>query len=233
MRNPSNKQLKVLLKKFIPDATADELANLSACLDLEIATFPKNSFLFLEGDLVTKIGILLEGSVLITKLNTQGDRIILTVLEKGKVFGALTTFSQRGNWPCSVEAHRPCTVATIPYEKLYSLCDQDCPAHQKLIQNILRAISEEAFMLINKIEFLTLKSPREKILTFLREEYEVKKETTLKLPLNREELADYLNISRPSLSRELGRLRDEGIIEFHKSTIHLKKPEQILKKQCK
>ncbi len=231
MTKNSTGYLKALLKNnLFQNATDDELANISACLNLEIVTFPKNAFIVLESDILTKIGIVLEGSVAITKITYEGDRIILAVLEEGKVFGAFTAFSQRGSWPCSVEAHRACTVALIPQDKLYSLCEKSCSSHNQLLQSTLRAISEEALILLDKIEILSLKSPREKILTFLREEYETKKRTILKLPLNREELADYLNISRPSLSRELGRLRDEGIITFHKSIIKLEKPDRILEK---
>ena len=225
----SKQQVKALLASTLfQNASDDELARILDCLELEVIAFPKGDYLLSEGDPLVKIGIVLEGSMALTKMTPEGDRVILAILEKGKAFGALTTFSQRETWPCSMEAHRTCMVVFIPKEKVLGLCEKRCPSHDLLIKNTLQAIGEEALMLFNKIEILSLKSPREKILTFLREEYTKGKKTILKLPLDREELADYLNISRPSLSRELGKLRDEGIINFHKAIIKIEDLSKVI-----
>ena len=86
---------------------------------------------------------------------------------------------------------------------------------------MLKIISEKALMLNRKVEYLALISVRQKIATYLLEQYKITKSKTFLLPLNRQELAEFLNVSRPSLSREMCRMRDEGIIDFHMSTIKI------------
>jgi len=76
-------------------------------------------------------------------------------------------------------------------------------------------------MLNKKVEYLTLKGMREKISMFLVEQYEKNKNLTFTISMNRDQLADYLNVSRPSMSRELCHMRDEEIIDFHRSSFRI------------
>jgi DNA-binding transcriptional regulator LsrR (DeoR family) len=76
-------------------------------------------------------------------------------------------------------------------------------------------------MLNKQVEYLTIKSIRGKISTFLIEQYNTFGSLTFVLPMNRKEFAEFLNVSRPSLSREMSRMRDEGIIDFHMSAVKI------------
>jgi CRP/FNR family transcriptional regulator, dissimilatory nitrate respiration regulator len=88
--------------------------------------------------------------------------------------------------------------------------------------NMLKIIANRALFLNKKIDYLSKKSLRGKIAAFLLEEYQNTNLNTFVLPFNRNELADFLNVSRPGLSREMGRMRDEGLLEFHKESVKLK-----------
>ena len=92
---------------------------------------------------------------------------------------------------------------------------------------MLRIISEKALLLNRKVEYLAIKSLRGKICTYLLEQHQRTGMTTFMLPLKRCELADLLNVSRPSLSREMCKMRDEGIIDFHRSSIRIKNMEAL------
>jgi cAMP-binding proteins - catabolite gene activator and regulatory subunit of cAMP-dependent protein kinases len=87
---------------------------------------------------------------------------------------------------------------------------------------MLKLISDKTLMLNKQVEYLSMKSMRGKISSFLIEQYKKTGYTTFILPMMRNELADFLNVSRPSMSREMGRMRDEGVIDFHKSSIRIK-----------
>lgn len=76
-------------------------------------------------------------------------------------------------------------------------------------------------MLNKKVEYLSIKTLRGKISTYLLDEYNKTGQKTFQLNLNRNELADFINVSRPSLSRELCKMRDEGIIDFHSTAIKI------------
>jgi CRP-like cAMP-binding protein len=72
-----------------------------------------------------------------------------------------------------------------------------------------------------------MKGMREKLASYLLEQSEINSNMTFDLPINREALADYLNVSRPSMSRELGRMRDEGVIDFYRSSFIIRDPEAV------
>ena len=76
-------------------------------------------------------------------------------------------------------------------------------------------------MLNKKVEYLTIKSMRGKLSTYLVEQYNKEKNVNITLPLNRNELSDFLNVSRPSMSREMSKMRDEGIIDFHLTAVKI------------
>jgi CRP-like cAMP-binding protein len=86
----------------------------------------------------------------------------------------------------------------------------------------MKVISDKSLMLNKKVEYLSIKSIRGKICTYLLEQSEITKGNNIILPLKRNELADFLNVSRPSMSREMCQMRDEGIIDFHLSTFRIK-----------
>jgi CRP-like cAMP-binding protein len=92
---------------------------------------------------------------------------------------------------------------------------------------MIRVISKKACDLNRKVEYLSLKTINGKLSKYLLEQSVRSSNTTFKLPMNREKLADFLNVSRPSMSRELGKMRDNGIIEFHKDSIRIKDVEKL------
>ena len=82
-------------------------------------------------------------------------------------------------------------------------------------------------MLNKKIEYLTIKSMRGKISTYLLEQYKRTGDKNIILPLNRNELSDFLNVSRPSMSREMSKMRDEGVIDFHLTAFRILNLEAV------
>ena len=155
------------------------------------------------------------------------NRVILIMLEPGDMFGEMVAFADHHQWPASVYSQEPCTVTFLPPDKIIGSCEKVCGMHKQLIMNMLRIISGKALALNRKLEYLSIKSMRGKISAFLLEEYRKSGRTTFVLPLKRNEMADFLNVSRPSMSREMGRMQDEGIIEFHQASVKIKDLETL------
>jgi CRP-like cAMP-binding protein len=86
---------------------------------------------------------------------------------------------------------------------------------------MLKIVSNKAMNLNKKIEFLSIKSIREKLCKYLMEQYRKQKSNTLHLNMNRNEMSDFLNVTRPSLSREMSNMKDEGIIDYYRSSIKI------------
>lgn len=199
----------------------EDLTSLLHCLEPRISSYKKNDYITIAGNKFDSIGILLSGEATVSKENAAGNRTIMAILKPGDMFGEIIAFSKQSTWPSSVQAQEFCKVFFLAKDKIVNECQKLCPWHKMLIQNMLAILSEKALVLNRKVEYLTIIGIREKVSTFLLEQFKKTGNTTFMLPMNRKELAEFLNVSRPSLSRELGRMRDEGIIDFHMATIKI------------
>lgn len=191
------------------------------CLKPKVSSYSKNDYIVTGGDPYESVGIVLKGAATVSKENAEGNRIVMTLLKPGDIFGEIIAFTSRMTWPATVQAQEPCVILFLPRGKIIGECDRMCSWHRTLIRNFLRVISERAMMLNKKVEYLTIKSMRGKLSTYLVEQYNKERNLNITLPLNRNELSDFLNVSRPSMSREMSKMRDEGFIDFHLTAVKI------------
>ena len=203
------------------DISASELEVMLDCLKPRIQHYKKNSYIAVEGETFTGLGILLSGEASVAKENASGSRIIMTMIAPGDLFGEMIAFSAKEYWPASVFAQTTCSVMFLSPEKIIGGCSNECANYKQLIKNMLGILSAKALFLNQRVEYLAIKGMREKISTYLLEQYKINNKNTFTLPLKRTEWADFLNVSRTALSRELGRMRDEGIIEFYRTSVKI------------
>jgi CRP-like cAMP-binding protein len=216
------KLVKVLLTcPLFQDIKEEQLNIMLECLKPKICNYKKDQFITFEGEKFDGIGIVISGNSAITKETMAGNRIIISIIEPGSIFGEIVAFSKKDVWPATLVALKDCKVMFLPSEKIVGECENLCSCHRTLIMNMLKIISDKALVLNRKVDYLALKSIREKISTYLLEQYKKTGSQTFTLQLNRNELADFLNVSRPPLSREMCKMRDEGIIDFDRSTIQI------------
>lgn len=197
------------------------------CLKPKVNTYERNELVTIAGEKYTGLGIVMSGQVVVTKENAAGNRVILAVNYPGEMFGEMSAFSGDGVWPVSVVARAACTVMFLPAGKIICNCERLCASHRQLITNMLEIVSGQALVLHRKLEYLTIKSLRGKISTFLLEQYKEANCTTFTISMKRNELADFLNVSRPALSREMCRMRDEGVMQFQGNSIKIKELEAL------
>jgi len=200
----------------------DDIINLLACLRPNIAKYRKNDLIVTAGEKLESIGMLLTGEASVSKEDAAGNRVVMVLLAPGDIFGEIVAFAGGPRWLATVQAQTACAVMFIPKAQIIGECEKMCAWHRELIQNMLKIISSRAMLLNKKVEYLAMKSMRGKLAAFLLEEYKKKGTLTFTLPMKRHEMADFLNVSRPSMSRELGRMRDEGLIDYHLVTVTVK-----------
>lgn len=205
----------------------DDLAVMLNCMKPRLTNCRKNGFVAIAGEKVEGLGIMLSGQAAVIKENVSGNRVMMVKLEPGSMFGEMVVFSANRAWPASVQALANSTVMFLPPERFYDECENACASHRRLTSNMLRIISERALMLNRKVEYLAIRSMRGKISTYLVEQYRRAGTDTFMLPLKRNELAEFLNVSRTALSREMSRMQDEGVIEFHMASVRIRKLEQL------
>ena len=193
-----------------------------ACLKPRIQRYKQREIVALFGSPFQGIGIVASGSVVLTKETYYGNRIILNILNGGEIFGEMVAFSDSKVWPVTIIAQEDCSLLFLPSAKILGTCSNVCVSHSTLIMNMLNILSNRALMLNKKIEYLSAKSIRGRVTNYLLDIYRIRGDTTFTIPMKRHELADYLNMPRPSLSREMGLMRDDGIIEFDGSSVKIK-----------
>ncbi len=191
-----------------------EMEAMLYCMSPRISRYPRDSVIAIEHDPMEGIHILLKGSVTITKETEDGGRTLLAKYHAGNLFGEMAAFSESKRWPATVEASEDSKVMALPIQNVVGVCSNSCGGHRLLIINMLTILSEKAMRLNRRVEYLSIRTLRGKISRMLLDQYEHKKSPYIRLGMNRSEMADFLGVTRPSLSRELGHMQDEGILEY-------------------
>lgn len=196
-----------------------EIKSLIECLSPKIKTYEKNEYVAIVDDDVHYLGIVLKGSISLYKESQSGSNMLISILKTGDLFGEALVFLDHSKYPVNILATENTELMLISKERIINQCSNACSFHTNLIRNLLEVLSKKVVLLNKKVDYLSIKNMRAKIATFLIEEYKKTNSTSLLLSMSRNELADFLNVSRPSMSREMGRMRDEGIIRFYKNRV--------------
>lgn len=199
----------------------NDIKSLIPCLNYRIKTFDKGSNIILPDEVVENIGIVIEGIAEITKEDIEGNKTIVSILTKGNMFAESIVCRKNKKSPVCVTSIEECKVLFISYDKVIRSCTNRCEFHVNLINNLLITIAEKNFILNNKIDILLLKGLRERIAKFLIRKYKESGQTSFNINLNRNRLAEYLNVSRSALSRELSRMKDENIIDYYQNSFKI------------
>lgn len=199
----------------------EELKDLLGCLNVSFKALDEGEYAFHLGDDISYVYIVLEGAMEIAKETLNGNRNIVAFLGESQLFGEGVVCTTKRLAPVSAKATAKTLLILIPYEKILKTCGHSCNFHHQLIRNMMLLLGEKNYMLNHKIDLLMLKGMREKLATYLLNESNRQASLSFNIPLSRNELADYLNVSRPSMSRELGRMRDEGLIDYYKNTFKI------------
>ncbi len=207
--------------ELFEDIDSQDILKVLACLNPNVISYQKGDHIVTQGDNFESIGILLSSEAKIYKVNLTGHAIMVKILKPGDIFGEVIVFSKHMEWPVTIEVQGDCEVLLIPKKTILQERAIACQWHKIIIANILRIISDRAIYLNERIDYLSIKSTRQKVSTYLLEQYKRIGATRFNLTLNRNELADFLNISRPTLSREMCKMRDEGIIAFNLKAIQI------------
>lgn len=199
----------------------DELKGLLECFNARIRRFEKEEMIIRQGDLITNIYLILDGEVNIEKDSYWGRRIIISRL--GKNDNLALSFVGSQNVESSVDAitTKDTLVLILSYEKCTSMCQNACTRHKVLINNLFQILSKENIELLQKIENVSQKTIRDKLLTYLSNEAQKQHSNSFEIHFNRQELADYLNVDRSAMSFELSKLQKEGLIKYNKNNFEL------------
>jgi CRP-like cAMP-binding protein len=199
--------------------TREEIENCIRCSKARIREYKKNQVVFSQMDPPKALFVLMHGSVVVCKDSPDGRRYIVTTIEEKDIFGEVYVFLENVDYSYYAVAGTKSSILEIPRDYFFSTCDNSCTEHSKIIQNMLGILARKAFFLNNKVQLLTSGNLRQKISKYLLENCENKK--YIQLTMNREHFSAYLNVTRPSLSRELINMQEDGLIEVDRDMIKI------------
>lgn len=210
---------KLELSKLFQLITEEETQRILKCSKARMRQYPAGSYIFEQGGIPTRLFLLLEGQVQICKDFTSGKRDVLYLVEAGNVFGEIFLFGDRKKYWYDAVAVTDVKVLEMPWDFFYHFCSNACNHHRQLTQNMLEILSENNFKITRKLHIVSTSSLRERIAIWLIDS--MNENSVVELRMNREQLADFLGVARPSLSRELMRMQKDGLIEVSRKTIRI------------
>ena len=178
-------------------------------------TYSKDQVIANEGEICNSLGLVIDGIVEIQRIYSSGKHIVLKRMGPGEVFGEALIFSNKNEYPATIISSSDSIISYLKEDDIIHLCLKD----EMILKNFITLLSNKIFVLNRKIKMISFKTVREKVINFIFEQVKKQKSSTIKLKINKEQIAALLGIPRPSLSRELMKLRDDGFIEFDRNTI--------------
>lgn len=217
-RNKEIIMIEALKKsKLFMDFSEQDIMDILPCLNYKRKEYEKGQFVLTEQSIIDDVGVVIKGHARSIKEDVTGKTVIVTLLEPGSYIGILLAASKKHRSPVSVQATTPLTVLFFPVNNIICKCPKLCKKHDILIQNFIDGIAEKALLLHDRNDCLIKQSVREKILTYLTRVSIEKGTKTFTIPFDRSGMADYLNVERSALSREISRMKKEGLIDYNKN----------------
>ena len=187
----------------------EDLPAMLTCLGSFQKKYQKDEVIFLESNEVRNVGIILSGTVHMVKVDSEGYQTLLVVMKKNELFGESFSCGSHLDAQVSFLAAAPCEILFLPFHKVIHSC--------KMIQ----LIGDKNVQLMHKIEVISQKTLREKILAYLRQQAMEQSSKQFTIPLGRLELAEYLCADRSAVTRELSYMQRDGLIIYDKNTFQL------------
>ena len=198
-----------------------DLGPLMDCLGARSMPVKKQQVILAEGDPARFVGIVLEGSVQIEKVDYFGNRSIMAQAGAGELFGESFACAGAATMPVSAVAVTDGRILLMDCQRITVSCSNACGFHSRLISNLLRIVAGNNIRLNQKIEITAKRTTREKLMAYLLGQAKFHGSDSFTIPFDRQALADYLQVERSAMSAEISKLRRDGIIECDKSRFRL------------
>lgn len=197
-----------------------EIQSVLQCLSAKARDYQKGETIFHPGRSVKEVGMVQAGRVHLVKEDRWGNAALLSTISMGELFGE--SYACVGKpLPLRAVAAEECRVLFLTIGKVLTTCSSACRFHARLIQNLLSILAGKNLFLAQKADILAQRTVREKLLNYLFYQSQTHGSAVFTIPLNRQQLADYLSVDRSSMTVEMGKLCKEGILKVERNRFEL------------
>ncbi|MBR6738954.1 MAG: Crp/Fnr family transcriptional regulator [Oscillospiraceae bacterium] len=213
--------MEMVRSQLFDGITQQECERMFVCFGAREKSYEQGDVIceFVGGSKV--VGVLLSGSADLIRLDVDGDRVILETMEEGGVFGEVFAFSGSNGDSTFIECRSDCRVMYLDYDQITKRCENACHHHSALVQNLFRLLSTKTLRLSERVEVLSRRSIREKLLCYFHQQQIKERSNKFTLPFSLSALADYISVDRSAMMREMKKLKEEGRIRTENRRITL------------
>lgn len=205
------------------DLEKNDIINILHNINYSIKVFCKGETIAIEEDPCHSLGIIISGKVEIQRIFASGKTVTIERLKEGNIFGEVIIFSNMRKYPATIISVQETSIMFISREEILKLCS----LNSKFLNNFMGLLSNKILMLNKKVKNLSYNSIRQKISSYILQEYEKRDSLVIKLSVSRKQMAEMIGIPRPSLSREMIKMKEEGLIDFNKNIIKILDEEAL------
>ena len=207
--------------KLFHGTEESDIYSILNCFQAKVLHYKKGEYIIRHGDVINNIMILLDGCLCIQRDDYRGNRSIVNIVNIGEMFGEAYTAHDSKPILNDVTAIKDSSVIFLNINKVLNICSSSCQFHSYIIQNLYFAVSEKNQLLVQKLGYMSKRTTREKLISYLSDQAKIQGSNSFTIPMNRQQLADFLSVDRSAMSNELCKMRDEGLIVFNKNKFTL------------
>ena len=202
--------------------SAEDIAGMAKHLDFRTVKYKKGALILSEGSIAADIGLVLSGSIRIEHNDFFGNKSILDAVGSGGTFAE--TYACIPSEPVMIDAiaNEDCEILFINAAKLFMPCTA-CKAQSRLLQNLVIINAQKNLQLSRRSLHTSPKTIRGRLMSYFSQLISAQESNIITIPFDRQQLAEYLNLDRSALSKELGKMRKDGLIKFRKNRFEIKK----------
>lgn len=215
--------LPVICRSRLFDGISEkEITEILTCLNAKYTDYLKGDYILHSGDTVEALGLMLEGKALIIQEDFWGNRNIMSSIGPGQSFAETFACVPGAALNVSVVAEAPSTVLFLSVNRILEVCPAACVHYGRMLRNLLADLANKNMQFNEKLTHLGQRTTRAKLLSYLSAEAQKHGSFAFDISFSRQQLADYLFVDRSGLSMELCKMRDDGLLEFHRNHFVLK-----------
>ncbi len=207
--------------KLFHGTEESDIYSILNCFQAKVLHYKKGEYIIRHGDIINNIMILLDGCLCIQRDDYWGNRSIVNIVNIGEMFGEAYTAHDSKPILNDVTAIKDSSVIFLNIDKVLNICSSSCQFHSYIVQNLYFAVSEKNQLLVQKLGYMSKRTTREKLISYLSDQAKIQGSNSFTIPMNRQQLADFLSVDRSAMSKELCKMRDEGLIVFNKNKFTL------------
>ena len=206
--------MEIGVSPLFRDVSEESQQAMRTCFDMREYSFRTGEVIYDFSEGRNMVGVLTQGAAVIERIDHQGSRTILERLERGGVFGEMLMFENVAGDSITVVAEEPCRVWLMAADQVTKRCENACAHHTQVVENMFQLVAEKATSLYERVEVLSRRSIRDKLLCYFSLLAAKSRGGEFSLPFSLSALADYISTDRSAMMRELKKMRDERLVDI-------------------